>query len=77
MLKVWVEANVLNLLNLVVRVIDNLEVSGGREVKHLLDAVVACVELDQVLDVTKVLKSGQRVARYIDILEVLVTSNSL
>ena len=56
MLDVGVEADVLNHADLVVRVVDDFEVGHGREIKHFLDLIVACVKFDQMLDVAKVLE---------------------
>ena len=50
MLDVWVELAVLNLLNLVVSVVDMLEVCWWVEVEQSLNLVVACVQLDEVLN---------------------------
>lgn len=53
-LQVRVEAHVLDHFYLVVRVVDDLEVRRRSEIKHLGDAIVARVQLDQVLDVAQV-----------------------
>lgn len=77
MLDVGVEADVLNHADLVVRVVDDFEVSHGREIKHFLDLIVACVKFDQMLDVAKVLERSQLIVRHIEILQVSVTSDTL
>ena len=51
MFQVGVEHDVLDHLNLVVRVVNNLQIGRRREVKHLCDLVVAGVKFDQVLNV--------------------------
>ena len=40
MLQVWVETDILDFLNHVMRVVDNLKVGRWSEVKHLSDLVV-------------------------------------
>ena len=77
MLEVGVEADVLDLFDLVVRVVHHFQVRGRCEVQHLLDSVVAGVELDEMFDVSEVDKGGQRIVRHIDVLQVLVTPHSL
>ena len=77
MLHVGVEHHVLNRFNLVVRVVDHFKVCGWSEIQHLLDPIIARIELDQVLHISQLLQSGQRVSRDVNILQVLVTSNSL
>jgi len=56
---VWVKAHVFNHCDIVVGVVDDLKVSGRGEVKHLFYAVVACVQLNQMLDVSQVLQRRQ------------------
>ena len=77
MLHVGVEHHVLNRFNLVVRVVDHFKVCGWSEIQHLLDPIIARIELDQVLHISQLLQSGQRVPRDVNILQVLVTSNPL
>ena len=61
MFDVWVETNVFNRLDIIVRVIYNFQVCRWGEVKHILDAIVACVELYEMLDVRQVLQRRQLV----------------
>ena len=51
MLQVWVETDILDNADLVLTVVDRLKVGWWREVKHLLDSVVAGIELDKVLGI--------------------------
>ena len=61
MFDVWVETNVFNRLDIIVRVIYHFQVCRWGEVKHILDAIVACVELYEMLDVRQVLQRRQLV----------------
>lgn len=76
MLYVGVEAHVLNHLNLIVGVVDNFKVGHRGKIEHLLDAVIAGIQFDQVLDVANVGQRGKLIVRYIEILQVFVTSDT-
>ena len=58
-LEVWVLLDSLDFGDLVVRVVHPFEVGWWGEVKHLGDAVVACIQLHQVLDVGEGSQGGQ------------------
>ena len=54
MLQVRIKKHILNLRDLVVRVVNNFEVGWSGKIEHLLQAVVAGVKLNQVLNVRQV-----------------------
>ena len=58
-LYVGIKADVFDSFNLVVRVVDNFEVSRGSEIEHLGDAIIARIQLNQVLNLTQVAQTRQ------------------
>lgn len=67
LLEVGVQLAVFDLLDLVACVVGNLEVCRWVEVEERFQLIVACVQLDEVLDGRKWLKCGEVVVGDIDI----------
>lgn len=77
MLEVRVVFAVLDLRNLVARVVSILKVCWRVEVEQGSDLIVTSVQFDKVLDCGEWLKSSQVIVRDINVDEILVLLNAL
>ena len=69
--------SVFNLVNQVASVVNELKVGGGLEIECPPDLVPCGLQLDQMLQLRKILQMNEFVVGHVDILQVLVLIDAL